>query len=422
MTAVRVRFLGGVGVIGSTKVLIEEDGWRVLLDLGNDIPSSADLLRYPALPRSDRGIADRLRLGVAPALDHLYRADVLEGTAVVGGADGRTAVFLSHAHIDHVGLAGWVDPAIPVYASADTVRVLDALAAAGSGLEGGQPPIHPLDDGEVVRLGPFEVTCLAVDHDVPGAAGFRVATADGPVAYTGDLRLHGRHPERSEAFATRVRGARLLVTEGTMLSAQFGAPLLSEADVDAAFDGVLRATPGLVVVSLYPRNTERVAALLTLAEQAGRTVIWPVAMGRFLRAYGLDRIVTWDDGPGTGALHAHPDRFVVQLGLDEMTRLLDLPVGPGALFVHSNGEPLGSFDPNWPLLEDWLSFLHLPMRSIGSPGHATPHDLDRLVRLAAPQVVVPIHTNEPFRLQPPPGTARVLAERGRVYTLDTLDG
>ncbi len=421
MTAVRVRFLGGVGVIGSSKILVEQDGWRVLLDLGNDIPSSADLLRYPALPRSARGIADRLRLGVAPPIDHLYRTAALEGTGVSGGGDGRTAVFLSHAHIDHVGLAGWVDPAVPLYAAAGTVRVLDALEEAGTGLEGGRQAIRPLDDGEVVQVGPLEVTCLAVDHDVPGAAGFLVTTADGTLAYTGDLRFHGRRPELSEAFVQRVRGARVLVTEGTMLGSAFGSPFFSEADVDAALGAALRETPGLVVVSLYPRNTERVDALLRIAEEAGRRVIWPAAMGRFLRAYGLDGVVTWDDGPGLSEIRTNPARFVVQLGMDELPRLLDLPLGPGALFVHSNGEPLGPFDPNWGLLADWLAFLGLPMRMIGSAGHATPHDLERLVRLAAPRVVVPIHTSEPYRLVPPPGTARVLAERGREYALDRID-
>ena len=422
MTAVRLRFLGGVGVIGSTKILVEQDGWRVLLDLGNDIPSSADLLRYPALARPERAIADRLRLGVAPALDHLYRADALDGTGLAGGSDGHTAVFISHAHIDHVGLAGWVDPGVPVYAAVETVRVLAALAEAGSGLEGGRRQIHPLEHGETVQVGPFEVTCLSVDHDVPGAAGYLVATADGTLAYTGDLRLHGRRPELSESFAAAARGARLLVTEGTMLAASFGSSFPSEADVDAALAAALRETPGLVVVSLYPRNTERVAALLRIAGTSGRRVIWPTAMGRFLRAYGLEGVITWDDAPSLGAIRAEPGRFVVQLGIDEIPRLLDLPLGPGALFVHSNGEPLGTFDPNWAVLEDWLSFLHLPMRSIGSAGHATPQDLDRLVRLAAPKVVVPIHTSEPYRLMPPPGTVRVLAERGREYTLDRIDG
>ena len=31
-----ISFWGGVGVIGSSKVLIEQDSWRVLLDMGLD--------------------------------------------------------------------------------------------------------------------------------------------------------------------------------------------------------------------------------------------------------------------------------------------------------------------------------------------------------------------------------------------------
>lgn len=85
---------------------------------------------------------------------------------------------------------------------------------------------------------------------------------------------------------------------------------------------------------------------------------------------------------------------------------------PGSVFVHANGEPLGAFDPGWDVLQDWLKFLHVPFWSIGTSGHASPEDLNRLVQWVQPDILFPLHSREPDRLLPPPGTLRWLPERG----------
>lgn len=410
----RLRFYGGVGVIGSTKVVVEQDGWRVLLDIGSDIPGRDGLVRSPLRLRPGSELRTRIRLGEAPPIEHLYRPAAVEGTGVAGAGDGRSALFLSHAHIDHVGLLGWVDPAVPVHAAEETARMLDALEATGQGLEGGRPSVRPLPEGEPVAVGPLVVERYSVDHDVPGASGYLVHTEDGTVAYTGDLRLHGRHPELTERFAERARGAAALVCEGTSLTGDPRQPVRFEAEVDAAFDAELRRTPGLVLVSVYPRDVERIAAFTSIAARRGRQLLWPPATAAFLRAWGLEGIRELDE-QAVDDVRREPSRFVVQLAVDALDSLLDLPAGPGAVYLHANGEPLGPFQAGWDLLQQWLARLQVPFTSIGTSGHATPHDLDRVVEEVAPAVLYPVHSTDPFRLQPPPGTLRVLAEYGRWY-------
>ena len=412
----RLRFYGGVGVIGSTKVVVEQDGHRVVLDMGLDIPGREGLVRAPLSLTPGSELRTRMRLGEAPPIERLYRPESVEGTGVPGGADGRTALFVTHAHIDHVGLLGWVDPAVPVHAAGETVAMLDALEATGQGLEGGHVPVRPLPEGETVAVGPLVVERVAVDHDIPGASGYLVHTEDGVVAYTGDLRLHGRHPERTERFAERARGAAALVCEGTTLSADPRQTVRFEADVDAAFEAELRRTPGLVLMSAYPRDLERVEAFAAIAARCGRRLLWPPATAAFLRAMGLDDVRALD-ATALDDVRREPSRFVVQLAVSALETLLDLPAGPGAVFLHANGEPLGPFQAGWDLLQQWLARLQVPFTSIGASGHATPHDLHRVVEEVAPAVLYPVHSADPFRLQPPPGTLRVLAEYGRWYEL-----
>ncbi|MDE3025091.1 MAG: MBL fold metallo-hydrolase, partial [Acidobacteriota bacterium] len=415
----RLRFYGGVGVIGSTKVVVEQDGWRVVLDMGLDIPGREGLVRSPLKMSRGSELRTRLRLGEAPAIDGLYRPEAVAGTEVAGAhGESRTAVFVSHCHIDHVGLLGWVDPSVPIRAADETVRMLDALEAAGQGLEGGAPLVEPMAEGERVSVGPLVVERCAVDHDVPGASGFLVHTDAGVVAYSGDLRLHGRHPERTERFAERARGAHALVMEGTTLTSDPRIVLRPESEVDAAFDDALARTPGLVLMTVYPRDVERVESFMTIAETRGRTILWPPAIAAFLRAWGLPGVEELD-AASTEAARRDPSRFVVQVASDALDVLLDLPVGAGSIFLHANGEPLGPFQASWELLQQWLARLETPFASIGTSGHATPHDLHRFVQLVSPDVLYPLHSADPLRLLPPPGTSRVIAEYGRWYDVRT---
>ena len=410
----RLRFYGGVGVIGATKVVVEQDGWRVLLDMGADIPGREGLMRSPLRLPEGSELRARILLGEAPRIEHLYRPDAVDGTGLAGGGDGRSALFITHCHIDHVGLMGWVDPAVPIYAAEETARMLEALEDTGQGLEGGRVSVRPLAEGAPVAVGPLVVERYRVDHDIPGASGYLVHTDDGIVAYPGDLRLHGRHPELSERFAARARGAAALLMEGTSLSGDPRFTVRSEAQVEAAFDEALGRTPGLVLIALYPRDIERLTAFTTITVRRGRQILWPPLTAAFLRAWGLEDVRELD-ADSLGEVRRDPSRYIVQLAANELGTLLDLPTGPGSMFLHANGEPLGPFQAGWDLLEQWLARLQVPFTVIGTSGHATPHDLHRVLEIAQPKVLYPVHTADPYRLLPPPGTVRVLAEYGRWY-------
>lgn len=422
----QLYFYGGVGRIGSTKLLVQQDRWRMLLDLGLLIPDQKHLLQPAVRLKAGRELSARLRLGEAPRLAGLYRPEAFAGAGLEGlegpegleglegGADGRTAIFVSHCHIDHMGLLGWVDPEVPIYAAPETVAMVDALEEADQGLEGGAPKIIPMSEDEPVEVGPMLVERVLVDHDVPGASGYLVHTDDGVVAYSGDMRLHGRHPDRTLRFAERAAGAAAFVVEGTTLSGDPAFPPATESSVEDAYRRVLAGTPGLVLQTLYPRDIERVSAFTEIAAQYGRDILWPEHIASFLGAYGLAGVRAYDDA-ALAEVRATPSRFAVQVAVPDLAQLLELPLGPGSVFVHANGEPLGPFQPTWDLLQAWLAHLKVPFCAIGTSGHATPADLDRVVELVAPATVFPVHTADPYRLAPPPGTRRVLPEYGKAY-------
>lgn len=426
-----VEFFGGLGVIGSSKIMVSHGGHRVLLDIGLDIPAGGDLFRAPVTPRPGRELADRLRVGAAPRIPGLFDPALLPGSgepaALTGaGAEaelaalaepvGETAVFVSHPHLDHVGLAGFVRPDVPVHAHRDAVRLLTALADTGDGLPGHEPSWRPLDGGDVVHCGQISVECVPVDHDVPGATGYLVRTPDGVLAYTGDIRFHGRHPDRSESFVDRAAGCDLLVTEGTTLGWPVpDGPPRNEDDVVDSYRTLLRETAGLMLLALYPRDVERAAEFVACTEAAGRRLLWPAQVAAFLRRMGV--AAEGFDAVPLADLHAAPGDFVVAPEPYEFPALLDLPLSADSAYVHANGEPLGAFDPRWSLLTGWLATLSVPLHTIGCSGHASPDDLHRMVQRIHPTTVAPIHTTEPTRLHPPIGTHRLVPSYATRYTL-----
>ncbi|HEX4220855.1 MAG TPA: MBL fold metallo-hydrolase [Pseudonocardiaceae bacterium] len=412
------EFWGGLGVIGSSKIMITDGGHRVLLDVGLDIPSGANLFRVPVRMRPERELADRLRVGAAPALPGIYDPVFLTDGDLLAEPVGDTHVFVSHPHIDHVGLAGWVRPDVPVHAHTDAVDMLNALTANGFGLPGGDPEWQRLTDEQVVEVGDMTVRCIPVDHDVPGACGFLVNTPDGSIAYTGDIRFHGHHPERSNAFVEAVRGVDVLITEGTTLSfTPLDGPPRTEDDLLADYVDIVAGAPGLVLLSTYPRDLERVADLIEAAANLGRTIVWQPAVAGLLRDLGVEAS-TFSDDLDLAAIHAKPSAFVVVPDSEDLPALLDLPLRPGDPFIHANGEPLGEFDPRWGVFTDWLAHFGVELHKIGCWGHALPDQVHAMVERIAPRVVFPIHTFEPTRLAPPAGVRRVVAAYGTAYNLD----
>jgi ribonuclease J len=326
-------------------------------------------------------------------------------SGVLGAWDGRTSLFLSHLHLDHTALVPYVHPDVPLYYP-EQMEELRAASVA-SGYQAWREPVgQPVADGAQVAVGEMQVEFVAVDHDLPGASGFLVRTPDLTVAYTGDHRWHGTHPEWTSAFARRTAGVDVLIQEavglaqladvrqddrqpGVVDGRQGGRrePVLDEAGLASRFEELIARTDGLVVVNLYPMNRERVRAFGAASARQGRQLLLPPAAAR-LAAWGgalvqPDRVRRW------------PGRHCVQLGFNDLPTLIDLEPPPGSVYVHSNGPPLNEHEPGYPVVRAWADAFGLAFVTLGTSGHSTPEDLSRMIDLVRPGLVLPVHSRRP---------------------------
>jgi ribonuclease J len=385
------------------KFVLDHGGVRAMFEMGIEHAPGAMPFSLGLRPRPGRELPDLQAVGMAP-----------RGTGVLGTWDRRTSLFVSHMHLDHVALVHAVHPDVPLYYPQRMEPLREACARTGYLDWRASPGVQVPDRGRV-RVGAIEVEFVAVDHDLPGATGFLVRTPDLSLAYTGDHRWHGFHPEVTERFAEAAHGVRVLLQEAVSLSwdppegsAAAGAlgTDTGEEDVARAFGEVLDRARGLVVVNLYPMNRLRVHAfgaacaargrVLVLERQAAAMADWPLVL------------------EDLGAVLHDPRRYCVQLEFGSLSTLIDLRPPSGSIYVHSNGVPLGPYDPAYQVMLAWIRALGLELVSLGSSGHSRPEDVRRMVEAVAPSVVLPVHSRRPEALLVP-GVPTLLPEVGRRY-------
>lgn len=388
------------------KFTVEHGGRRVLFDFGLEHAPGRAPFSMGLEPRPGRELGDLLAVGSAPRLQGVYEA-----------WDGRTAAFITHMHLDHSSLVRFLHPQVPLFYPAAMEDLRSAADASGY-LAWRRPAGTPIPDRRPLAWGDIEVTPVAVDHDVPGATGYLVRTPDLFLAYTADHRWHGLHPEVTAAFVEAARGADVLVQEGVLLeppAAPAAGPLpppprLSEREVGLGFGSLLESTPGLVVINLYAMNRERVAGLAAAAAARGRRLVMePQAAA----------IAGHPDLLDVAEVAADPARFAVQLSFENLPTLIDLAPPAGSVYVHSNGPPLGRFDPAFQVMEAWIERLGLAYVHLGSSGHSWPADIERTVRGVGPGLVIPVHSRAPEALCVP-GVPALVPEVMRPYTADEL--
>ena len=136
---VKLTFYGGVNEIGGNKILLEDEGKRILLDFG--FPYKKYKLYYEEFlkPRGGAGIFDPLFMGMLPPLEGLYRDDIapleiwpqFRNHPSYRKLDKVEGVLLSHAHLDHSAHISFLREDIPVYSTAATAFITKAIQDSG---------------------------------------------------------------------------------------------------------------------------------------------------------------------------------------------------------------------------------------------------------------------------------------------------
>ncbi len=420
MAGVKIFFLGGVGEIGGNKILVDYDGECIILDFGVSYARKRMYYSEPFLsPRSEEGL---LEFGLLPEIKGIYRFE--EGQPTV------SAVFLSHAHLDHAAYISFLKREIPVYCGETAKLILEALnEIRGRSLEHDFSGLRfeTFRTGFKVRVGCFEVEPVHVDHSIPGAYGFIVYTPDGALAYTGDFRLHGGKPELSWDFIRRATEAEpeALIIEGTNLTE---GEVYSEHRLMEDLRSLVSKVKGLVLADFAATDIDRFRSFLMVAEESGRRLAIDFKHARLVEILSSDRklklpslsderlavyrkakrrYAPWEktlmdkyETVSAEELARKPGETILALSFYSFGELLGIRPPPGSCYILSSSEPVGEEAEvdYWRML-NWLEHYGLPKYHIHVSGHIMPLQLLEAVEHINPSRVFPIHCERPTLFQ-----------------------
>lgn len=491
----RLYFYGGSNEIGGNKILLEDGATRIFFDFGISFKVRSKYFEEFLNPRPGYGLHDFFQTEMLPPLQGIYRQD-LEPDArfwdrwqtkdLYRTLDHVDGVLLSHAHVDHTGSVSFLRPDIPLYSTALTALISKAVQdsaptdmerelvyavprASKDGvlrtvskaplqqrpvrfltgplsLEAEQfwnespqstremAPVAVEAAGGTIGAGNNKLRWFPVDHSIYGAAAFAVETSAGWVAYTGDLRLHGRRGEQTKQAVAAMAALEpaVLLCEGTR-----GAdtnPATEHRVQTSAAEIVENSRGKLVIADFGPRNVERLLIFHEIAQATGRRLAvlnkdsylleamhyaapdevpdLGAVPGFALYQKARARVSGWEkkllERHSTQLIHADdirrdPGAYILCFSFWDINELASLAPIP-AVYIYSSSE---AYDEDMRAdrrrLRNWLEHFEVEIHglddetdgSLHASGHASGPELIDIINLIRPKKLVPIHTQNP---------------------------
>lgn len=185
------------------------------------------------------------------------------------------AIFLTHAHEDHIGalalLLGRLGEA-PMYATPFTAELIKGKLEE-RGWSDADLTVLPL--GAKVTKGPFDIQYVTLTHSIPEPNALAIKTPLGTILHTGDWKIDpdpvlGDVLDDATLAELGDDGVLAMVCDSTnvFLEGESG----SEGAVREALTDLIASLDGRIAVTTFASNVARVATILHAAEQAGRNV------------------------------------------------------------------------------------------------------------------------------------------------------
>ena len=326
--------------------------------------------------------------------------------------DRLEAIFITHAHEDHVGaVARFPDLLdVPVYARAFTAHIARLKME-----EAGQDPRKVKTVGawpETVQAGPFTVGFAPISHSIPESAGLVIDSPEGRVVHSGDFKID-HTPLVGEPFDEAMwqeigkPGVRALMCDSTnVFSPDKGR---SEAELPGEIERLFSEAKGMVVATTFASNVARVKTLAQAAERAGRSIcLLGRAMRRMIEASvetgvltGFPRVIAPEDAVSVPRENlcllvtgSQGERRAASAQLAR-GKFNGITMKEGDLFLFSSktipGNERGVIrimnqfsEAGVDVVDENSGFYHVS-------GHANRPDLAKMHDLVDPQMVIPMH-------------------------------
>jgi ribonuclease J len=199
---------------------------------------------------------------------------------VDGGGRPPEALFVTHAHEDHLGAIrhaidmGFDVP--PIYCTALTAQLIDK-SLVNAGIDSRRrPQVTVVRAGQTVDTAGAKVEFVPMDH-LPGATALWIRSDDASVFHTGDYKFDDTLVLGDRADPARLRqigqqGVDLVVSDSTAVSDS--GTKVTEAEIRQTLTGLVADNEGRAVVAgILGTQLDRLASLAQAATANGRSLV-----------------------------------------------------------------------------------------------------------------------------------------------------
>jgi ribonuclease J len=432
---VSLTFYGGLNEIGGNRILLEDGDVRVFFDFGQSFTMGCDYFGGWLNPRRVNGLGDYFEFGLLPKLEGLYAKDLLQFTNIPYVEPRFDAVFLSHAHFDHVSHIEFLDPEIPIYLGVGTKLFMEAMEKTSSFCNYRDHRYHGFRTGDRIKVGSLVVEPIHVDHSIPAAYGFIIHTSAGSVVYTGDLRAHGPRKDMTKGFTEIAHKCEpiAMICEGTRMTETEHRKNHSEKQVKELSDSVVSSTDKAVFVTRYSRDMDRFRSFYNVAKNNDRKIVVSPKTAYLLNKLVDDKrldlpdplkdedILIYYRRKKTGEfhekdyyvwerlfiekmvnhefIHNNQKDLLMDIDFNQFTELIDIRPDPDCQFIHSMSEPFSEEDIEDRIIHNWLEHFQMRFHQLHASGHMNRQQIVDLVKYVKPERIFPVHTENPHLFQ-----------------------
>ena len=413
--------LGGLGEIGLNMMAIEYGDTIFVIDAG---------LMFP----------EAYMLGVdyvIPDMDYLRQ-----------NQQRVSGVVLTHAHEDHIGALPYLlkEINVPVFGTPFTLGIVshkleehDLLATAA---------LHEVQPREQLKIGPFEVEFIRVNHSIVDGVGLAVRTPVGMVVHTGDFKMShttmdGMLTDVNRFAQIGEEGVLALLSDSTNVEKE--GHTISSSEIGAELSRIVESAKGRIIVALFASNIARIQQIVNIAQTRGRKIIFngrsievSVSIARKLGYLKIPEGMEIDiDELST---YADDDVILVTTGSqgEPMSALARMASGThrqikihsadtvvlSSKFIPGNEKAIGNIINN--LYRQGADVVYEKISKIHVSGHAFREELKMMISLTKPKFFMPIHGeyrhlvlhSRLAREMGVPDENLILAQNGKVIELE----
>lgn len=375
----KIKIHRGQNQIGGSIIEIASSSSKVILDVGTEL---------------DEGGASAV-----PKIDGLF-----------SGKPGFNAVFLSHYHADHVGLADNILDGIPIYMGEKAFEIMRSSNEYRD-IKTGFSPLF-MRNGEAVAVGDLSITPLSCDHSAFDSYMLIIANGGKKILYTGDFRANG-HAEFARLLE-KLPTVDAVIIEGTTLSREYTERNIEEDALENIGVKAIRNSDAPCFIYLASTNIDRLITARNIAKRTDRLFLEDVYTARMAYSSGLSEI-----SPKRGEIYAFLTRggtehdaleqfSYAKIGRESIAKKRFLmTVRPGMIGYLEKLSELVSFSggtlfyalwkgyreqPNVRRLIDFMESKGVKMHTLHTSGHADSQTIDELISRISPKKIIPVHT------------------------------